>query len=70
MKKDMLEKLAEANSLLRSAYAIALRDGKDINWEAFRNKLKNILETEQEILKGYWQSQSIQILSTFENLEE
>ena len=33
----------EANELLRSAFQIAKRKGKDTNWEAFENNLKNEL---------------------------
>ncbi|MFA6132503.1 MAG: hypothetical protein WC869_00650 [Phycisphaerae bacterium] len=40
-KSDLLSK---ANSLLRSAYAIAERDGKETNWEAIRNQLKTHLD--------------------------
>lgn len=29
----------EANSLLRSAYQIALREGKETNWEAFKGRV-------------------------------
>lgn len=37
--------MEETNSLLRSAYAIACRKGKETNWEAFKNNL------EKELLK-------------------
>jgi hypothetical protein len=33
----------DQNSLLRSAYQIAQRKGKDTNWEAFENNLKKEL---------------------------
>ncbi len=33
----------EANALLRSAYAIAQREGKNTNWEAFQNCVKQQL---------------------------
>lgn len=32
-----------ANELLRSAYQIAERQGKDTNWEAFKNNLQSEL---------------------------
>lgn len=32
-----------ANELLRSAYQIAEREGKDTNWEAFKNNLRTEL---------------------------
>ena len=31
----------KTDELLRSAYAIADRDGEDTNWEAFRSKLRS-----------------------------
>ncbi|MCK5613711.1 hypothetical protein KAR91_68235 [Candidatus Pacearchaeota archaeon] len=33
----------ESNELLRSAYQIALREGKDTNWEAFKQNVKTEL---------------------------
>ena len=36
-------KINQQNSLLRSAYAIAQRKGKDTNWEAFENNLRTEL---------------------------
>lgn len=67
MNENLIEELAQANSLLRSAYSIALREGKETNWEAFRNQLKNTLERQQElgILKGYWEFQLETVLSGF-----
>ena len=44
--------LEVANDLLRSAYAIAERDGKDTNWEAFRKKLGPVLQRQNQILNG------------------
>lgn len=40
--------LLEANELLRSAYAIAQRNGEKTNWEAFRGQLKNALDAQHE----------------------
>lgn len=40
----------ECNELLRSAYSIACRDGKDTNWEAFRGRLKCELDREHAIM--------------------
>ena len=40
----------QANSLLRSAYAIALREGKDTNWEAWRNQLLKELKRQHKIM--------------------
>ena len=36
---ELREDVAESNSLLRSASAIAERDGEATNWNAFRRKL-------------------------------
>ena len=53
--------LPEYNELLRSAYEIAKRKGKDTNWEAFANNLRKELlkqsgfphtEDEQIILRS------------------
>ena len=39
-------RMEEANSLLRSAYQIANRNGEDTNWDAFKNSLeKELLES-------------------------
>lgn len=35
----MTKLITEANSLLRSAYQIALRNGESTNWEAFKNSV-------------------------------
>jgi hypothetical protein len=40
MKDDVSDR---ANDLLRSAYAIAQRKGKDTNWEAFENNVRKEL---------------------------
>jgi len=37
-----------ANELLRSAYQIAEREGKDTNWEAFKNNLQAELLTQTQ----------------------
>ena len=38
----------EANELLRSAYQIAKRKGKETNWEAFEGRVKEFLEKENK----------------------
>jgi len=43
-RRSVLEALDEYNCLLRSAHAIAEREGKDTNWEAFTNRLKAALK--------------------------
>ena len=47
---ELLTLLQEANDLLRSAYEIASRDGKETNWKAFRARLKDALKRQNEIL--------------------
>mgnify|MGYP003439865807 FL=1 len=44
--KRLEKMLLEANDLLRSAYAIAQRNGEQTNWEAFRSQLKTALEAQ------------------------
>jgi hypothetical protein len=56
-----IEELAKANSLLRSAYSIASRNGADTNWESFRNQVGKLLNDEHEILQGYWTDKAAEI---------
>ena len=35
--------IKESNELLRSAYAIASREGKNTNWDAFRKNVEKVL---------------------------
>jgi len=46
--KRLEKMLLEANELLRSAYAIAQRNGEQTNWEAFCGQLKKALDTQHE----------------------
>ena len=46
----LLELLKESNECLRSAFSIADRKGESVNWEAFRNRLRTILEKQHPIL--------------------
>lgn len=46
--------LKEANDLLRSAAAIAERDGEKTNWTAFRNKVKAGLKKQHKVLTAYY----------------
>ena len=49
MKIARLEaEIEESNRLLRSTYQIAVRDGKDTNWEAFRNQVYIALVRQHE----------------------
>lgn len=45
------QELEPANQLLRSAYAVAKRDGKGVNWQAFRTNLEDELNRELATLK-------------------
>lgn len=47
---ELLERLKQANSLLRSANSIAERKGEQTNWIAFQNQLKKELELQHKIL--------------------
>ena len=49
MKIGLLE---EANDLLRSAYAIAEREGAYTNWPAFRKRLEEVLVRQSQLLNG------------------
>jgi hypothetical protein len=62
--KLLKKELAKANSLLRSAYSIAEREGEKTNWWAFRLQLLQALEDEREILQGYWAEEYDQLIKT------
>lgn len=49
--KEMMEaEIKASNDLLRSAWMIAKRDGKDTNWEAFRGQLNNALARQHKMI--------------------
>ena len=49
--KEMMEtEIKESNDLLRSAWMIAKRDGKETNWEAFRGQLDIALERQHKMM--------------------
>jgi hypothetical protein len=50
VKKVMEAEIKESNDLLRSAWMIAKRDGKDTNWEAFRGQLNIALERQHKMM--------------------
>jgi len=51
--KEMMEaEIKESNDLLRSAFMIAKRDGKDTNWEAWHNQLSVALARQHAIIYG------------------
>ena len=47
---DLRAELYEANSLLRSAYQIAARSGRETNWLAFINQLEDALARQHKII--------------------
>lgn len=47
---DLMAMIKEANEMLRSAYAVAEREGGCTNWEAFRNRLKAVLEQQHRVM--------------------
>lgn len=46
----LMEEIKQSNSLLRSAFMIAKRDGKETNWEAFRGQLDIALERQHKMM--------------------
>lgn len=44
--------LKEANDLLRSAHAVAERNGRETNWQAFRKRLQEVLVKQSKLLNG------------------
>ena len=51
--KEMMEaEIKESNDLLRSAFMIAKRDGKETNWEAWHNQLSVALARQHKMMYG------------------
>ena len=50
--KRLMDEVKESNDLLRSAFMIAKRDGKDTNWEAFRGQLDIALARQHTMMYG------------------
>ena len=49
--KEMMEaEIKESNGLLRSAFMIAKRDGKETNWEAWRKQLEIALTRQHKMI--------------------
>lgn len=44
------EALAEANEVLRSAYQIAARQGRDTNWDVYIERLHDVLAKQHAIM--------------------
>ena len=56
---EMREALARANDVLRSAYAIAERRGRDVSsWEGFLARIDAALKEQHVLLQSYWAEQS------------
>ena len=50
--KRLMDEVKESNQIIRSAYSIAERDGKDTNWEAWRKKLEIALARQHAMMYG------------------
>jgi hypothetical protein len=51
--REMMEaEIKESNDLLRSAFMIAKRDGKETNWEAWHNQLSVALARQHKMMYG------------------
>ncbi len=44
--------IQESNDILRSAYAVAARNGLDTNWDAFSRRLEGVLVAQSVLLNG------------------
>lgn len=59
---ELIEKqkaaLAEANEVLRSAYSVAARQGKETNWEAFTNRVDGVLKAQHPMIFGRERAES------------
>lgn len=52
MKTISEKELEDVNEALRSAYAIATRKGANTNWDAWRQRLVDILIDQSELMHG------------------
>ena len=50
--EHLIKEIKESNDLLRSAFMIAKRDGKETNWEAWHNQLSVALARQHAIIYG------------------
>lgn len=53
----LMKMLGQANSLLRSAYKIAERQGRKTNWSAFQKRVHAALEKQHDVLNDYHDDQ-------------
>lgn len=51
--EELLRALRKANEMLRSAYQIASRKGKETNWESFTKCLEGELVAEHDTLREF-----------------
>jgi thioesterase domain-containing protein len=50
--EHLIKEIKESNDLLRSAFMIAKRDGKETNWEAWRKQLEIALTRQHKMMYG------------------
>lgn len=50
--KILFDALKNANEICRSAYQIAAREGKNTNWEAFKNQCEKSLEIQLDVINN------------------
>ena len=50
--EPLIKEIKESNDLLRSAFMIAKRDGKETNWEAWRKQLEIALTRQHKMMYG------------------
>ncbi len=55
--KLLMDEIKESNGLLRSAFMIAKRDGKQTNWEAWRKQLDIALVRQHKLMYGEKESE-------------
>lgn len=50
----LMAMLKEANDLLRSAHAIAEREGRETGWPTFRKRVSKVLKKQHKVLTDYY----------------
>jgi len=61
---EMQEALARANDVLRSAHAIAKRQGQNVSsWAGFLARIDAVLKEQHVLLQSYWAEQSRALLA-------
>jgi hypothetical protein len=64
---QVVTRLVEANSLLRSALSIAERGGIQTNWLAFGDQVRNELAAEHAMLRGEWAKRHRELLARLDD---